>query len=92
VPFETPADLTDHFDKHRGEFGALTEADYAALAEAFCCGSLGAHTEEHVRTTDGAILRYNRVTNEFGVLGSDGYIKTYFKPSAGRGYYQRKCV
>jgi pyocin large subunit-like protein len=92
VPFETPDFLTDHFNKHKAECGTTTEGEYAALAEAFCCGASDANTEEYVRTTDRAVLRYNRVTNEFGVVGNDGYIKTYFKPRAGRRYFLRKCV
>ena len=27
------------------------------------------------------LVRYNPFTNELGVLGSDGYIKSYFKPA-----------
>jgi pyocin large subunit-like protein len=92
VPFETPALLTDHFTKHGAEFGAADENDYLARADAFCYGQLDAHTEEHIRTTDGAVLRYNNLTNEFGVVGSDNFVKTYFKPSAGRRYFLRKCV
>ena len=92
MPFETPALLTDHFDKHKDEFGVTTEEEYAALAEAFCYGAINPSVEVHVRTTDGATLRYNNATNELGIIGRDNFIKTYFKPSAGRRYFLKKCV
>ncbi len=72
--------LTEKFDKHvilQGEFpGVITEAEYFKLADDFCGGVKEANTQEHIRSYDGAVLRYNKTTNEFGIVGSDGFIRT----------------
>lgn len=90
--FETSAELTDHFVKHRAEFGVSTKEDYEALADAFCGGPRDASTQECSRRRDRAILRYNPVTNEFGVLHTNNYIGTYFKLSRGIRYFQEQCT
>jgi hypothetical protein len=92
--FGTPADLADHFQKHRVEVGATSEAEYEAKAAAFLGGQRGQHTLQCTRK-DGALLRYNPITGEFGVL-ANGLIKTYFKPFMGRPamaahYFQVEC-
>lgn len=95
--FQNEADeLGEHFDKHvirQKEFPHITtENEYLEEADLFLGGAKNTDTEEHIRTTDGALLRYNRKTNVFGVLGSDGYIRTYYKPSSGEKYFRRNCV
>ena len=39
---------------------------------------------------DGDFLYYDTETNEFLVLSTDGYIRTFFKPSAGLDYWERQ--
>lgn len=77
--FESSANLTKHFILHGWEFGAMTEAEYERLADNFLSGPKGTDTLE-CRRGNGDRLRYNPVTNEFGVLRRDGVIRTYFKP------------
>ncbi len=88
-------ELGDHFDKHvirQREFpGVTTKEKYLELADTFCGGAMDSNTQEHIRSYDGAIIRYNTVTNEFGIVGVDGYIRTYYKPSAGERYFRRQC-
>jgi len=87
--------LGEKFDKHvtnQNEFPHITtEDEYLDAADSFCGGAMDANTEEHIRSYDSARIRYNRVTNEFGIVGADGYIKTYYKPSAGERYFRRQC-
>lgn len=90
--FENSALLSDHFRKHRHHFGCTTEAEYETMADEFCGGVMDANTQEHIRSYDGAVLRYNTATSEFGIVGSDNFIKTYFKPSQGIRYFTRKCL
>lgn len=94
--FVDAATLTHKFDKHvilQGEFpGVTTEAEYFTLADEFCGGARDANTQEHIRSYDSAVLRYNRITNEFGIVGNDGFIRTYYKPTAGERYFIRNCV
>ncbi len=89
-------ELNDHFTKHvlvQGDIvGVTNETEYLELADNFCGGVRDANTDEYIRSTDGAILRYNRITNEFGIVGSDGFIRTYYKPSAGERYFRRQCI
>lgn len=33
---------------------------------------------------------YIEATNEFVVVSTDGFIRTYFKPSSGKAYYDRQ--
>ena len=40
------------------------------------------------KAKDGAIVRYNKATNDFAKAYSTG-IATYYKPSDGMKYYQR---
>jgi len=84
--------LIEHFTKHHHEFGCTTASEYESLADAFCGGPLTPSTSEHIRSYDGTVIRYNIVTNEIGFLDANGYILTYFKPSAGLKYFNRKCV
>ena len=39
---------------------------------------------------DGDYVYYLEETNEFVILSTDGYIRTYFLPSAGKAYYDRQ--
>lgn len=81
-----PPLLTDHFDRHRGEFpGITTEEEYEALADTFL-GDLTTQpgVEECIRRTNRDFIRYNTITEEFGILAADQYIRTYFKPDPGK--------
>src|SRR2546421_667632 len=75
------------FHKHvrlRQEFAYTTLDEYETNADRFLGEPLNADTEEFVKTKrDGTVgdrLRYNRVTQEFGVLGNDNVIRAYFIP------------
>ena len=39
---------------------------------------------------DGDDVYYKEDTNEFVVVSTDGYIRTYFNPDAGRKYFDRQ--
>jgi len=93
-----PAFLADHFRRHGGEFDAETPEDYEALADVFLGGSLGTETLECEKASNGDIVRYNYISQEFGVLSQHRIIRTYFKPSPRKhkfrtnlAYYQAEC-
>lgn len=75
--------LASHFAEHAAEFGFKTAAEYFGAARKF----FGGEAETVMRGTDK--LFYNEATNEFGVLGGSGNIRTYFKPTEGRAYWDR---
>lgn len=89
--FRSKSQLNQHFDKHGGEFkkdfGYKTAAEYEKGAsdvinnpKALC------KTEKE----DGDYVYYIEETNEFVILSTDGYIRTYFRPSAGIDYFNRQ--
>jgi len=43
-----------------------------------------------VELEDGDEVYYLKSTNEFVVVSTDGYIRTYFKPDDGIAYYNRQ--
>ena len=68
----------DHFQKHGSEFGAADANAYEALAIAFLTSAKSGTMEECTRT-QGDWIRFDKVSRAFGVVASDGYIRTYFK-------------
>jgi hypothetical protein len=86
--FPDRAMLLYKFDKHvtrQREFTYATADEYETHADRFLGGPRDADTEECVRTkrdgTPGDRVRYNRVTQEFGILGNDNVIRSYYIPS-----------
>jgi hypothetical protein len=81
-----PSELGDHYYRHGADFGATTMAEYAQQADNFLGGAKTGQTLERVRE-NGEIVRYNVITDEFGVIGPDGVIKSYFRPDPNRHGY-----
>jgi pyocin large subunit-like protein len=93
--FRSEGDRADHFKKHGWKVNATSPEDYEDKADRFLCGARDVQTLECTRE-DGALLRYNPVTDHFGVIGPDGFISTYFRPmlgSSARGaeYFRQQC-
>jgi pyocin large subunit-like protein len=90
--------LATHHQRHRGEFGWISEEKYAYQADKFLGSPLNVKTQFEGKRSNGDIVRYDRVTDEFGILSSDRHVLTYFKPDVrthGRAsnleYFQREC-
>lgn len=79
--------LTEHFNKHGSEFGYATKEEYQQGANNVINSSKALHKKEAEDNDD---IYYIEDTNEFVVLSTDGYIRTYFKPSGGIDYYNRQ--
>lgn len=81
--------LHSHYEKHKDEFGGnLTIDEYFRKANYLVnqvSSSVITKTEK-----DGDALFFDTLTGEFGVLSTDGYIRTYFIPEDGIDYYNRK--
>ncbi len=80
------------------EFGVATEEEYELLADTFLGAPLEQGAIECTRVSNGDIIRYNRMTDEFGVCSADGFIKTYFKPDpafhrqpTNPDYFRKEC-
>src|SRR5437868_11790145 len=67
--FITLGDLLQHFSDHGSDFTAQSPTEYELLADKFLSGCLQKGTLECIRSPSGVKLRYNTLTEEFGVLG-----------------------
>ncbi|MBP8594530.1 MAG: hypothetical protein KBI35_08970 [Ruminococcus sp.] len=83
--------LDQHFDKHGAEFaddfGYKDAEEYEKGASDVINDPDALHKTE---AEDGDYVYYIEETNEFVVLSKDGYIRTYFRPNAGKKYYDRQ--
>lgn len=78
-----------HYEKHGAEFGDITQDEYLDLANELI-NAEGENILHKTEKVDGDFLYYDTETNEFLVLSTDGYIRTFFKPSAGLDYWERQ--
>lgn len=75
-----------HYVDHGSDFGAKNSTDYCLRAKTFLNKpvTLGGDIEENQRRRGGVLVeewvRYDKITNEFAVVYTDGVICTYFKP------------
>lgn len=79
--------LEQHFEKHGMEMGFESMEAYEAAASAVVY-----HPDVLTKTEaeDGDYVYYVEETNEFVIISPDGYIRTYFNPSAGIDYFNRQ--
>lgn len=89
--FRTKKQLEQHFDKHGsefdGDFDYETPEDYESGANDVINNPDALYKTEK---EDGDGVYYIESTNEFVILSADGYIRTYFRPSAGIDYFNRQ--
>lgn len=79
--------LNEHFDKHNEDFGYADVQEYVDGANRVINDTNSLHKLE---AEDGDDVYYLEETNEFVIVSTDGYIRTYFKPSKGIDYYNRQ--
>ena len=86
--FRRKSDLTSHFEKHgkefRDDFNYKSAEDYEKGASAVINNPDALYKTEK---EDGDHVYYIEETNEFVVLSTDGYIRTYFRPTRGIDYF-----
>lgn len=89
--FRTENQLDQHFAKHgyefEGDFNYETAEDYENGASDVINNPDALYKTE---AEDGDGVYYIEETNEFVVLSTDGYIRTYFRPNAGIDYFNRQ--
>lgn len=85
--FRSEALLEEHYRKHGVEMGFATKEDYVAAANAVISSPAALHKLE---MEDGDDVYYLEATNEFVIVSTDGYIRTYFCPNDGRDYFDRQ--
>lgn len=89
--FRNKKTLNQHFEKHGGEFEG--DFDYRTPEEYEKGASDVINNSEALYKTeaeDGDGVYYIESTNEFVILSTDGYIRTYFRPNGGKSYFDRQ--
>ena len=79
--------LEDHYQKHGIEMGFSSASEYEKAASDFINNEDCLYKNEK-EDNDG--VYYLESTNEFAILSSDGYIRTYFMPDDGIDYFNRQ--
>ena len=79
--------LSQHYEKHGIDMGFSSKEAYEAAASDVINNPAALHKTEK---EDGDYVYYIEATNEFVILSTDGYIRTYFLPDAGISYYNRQ--
>ncbi len=79
--------LNQHYEKHGKEMGFSSAEEYENAAAAVPLHPDVLHKTEK---EDGDDVYYIEATNEFVVVSTDGYIRTYFLPDSGKSYYDRQ--
>lgn len=83
--------LNQHFEKHGDEF--KDDFDYSTAEEYEKGASDVINDKDALYKTeaeDGDGVYYIEATNEFVILSTDGYIRTYFRPNGGKSYFDRQ--
>lgn len=79
--------LQEHFERHGAEFGYASAEEYLAGANRVVASPEALHKLE---AEDGDDVYYLESTNEFVIVSTDGYLRTYFKPDDGKEYFDRQ--
>lgn len=79
--------LQEHFERHGAEFGYGSADEYLAGANRVVASSEALHKLE---AEDGDDVYYLESTNEFVIVSTDGYLRTYFKPDDGKAYFDKQ--
>ena len=79
--------LEQHYEKHGMEMGFESMEAYE---EAACAVIYHPDVLTKTEEEDGDYVYYVEESNEFVSLSPDGYIRTYFNPSAGIDYFNRQ--
>ena len=85
--FRSDGLLESHYEKHGIEMGFSSPEEYAAAANKVIKNQNVLHKTE---AEDGDDVYYLEETNEFVVVSTDGYIRTFFYPNDGIDYFNRQ--
>ena len=79
--------LNEHYEKHGVAMGFPSAGEYEAAAAKVVENPYALHKLE---AEDGDGVYYLESTNEFVIVSTDGYIRTYFFPEDGIEYFNRQ--
>ncbi len=87
LTFRSDALREEHYQKHGIEMGFASAKEYEKAASAVVSDSRALHKLEKEDDDD---VYYIEETNEFVIVSTDGYIRTYFYPRDGIRYFDRQ--
>ena len=87
LTFRSDSLCEEHFEKHGIEMGFSSAKEYEKAAAAVVADSRALHKLEK---EDGDDIYYIEETNEFVIVSTAGYIRTYFYPRDGMEYFERQ--
>lgn len=79
--------LNQHFEKHGKDMGFASAEEYEKAASAVVNNPDALHK---IEAEDGDDIYYIEATNEFVVVSTDGYLRTYFLPDKGIDYFNKQ--
>ncbi len=79
--------LEEHYEKHGIEMGFDSPESYEQAAAAVVANPDALYKTE---AEDGDGVYYIEDTNEFVIVSTDGYLRTYFNPTDGISYFNRQ--
>ncbi len=85
--FRNNRSLQEHYDKHGIEMGFSDAASYEKAASAVVNNPKALHK---VEKEDGDDVYYLEESNEFVIVSTDGYLRTYFEPDSGIKYFNKQ--
>lgn len=85
--FKNQDRLYEHYKKHGIEMGFASAQEYEQAASDVINNRNALNKTE---AEDGDYVYYIESTNEFVILSTEGFIRTYFLPSSGKKYYDRQ--
>lgn len=87
LTFRSKSLREEHYQKHGIEMDFASAKEYEKAAAAVVSDSRVLHKLEK---EDGDDVYYIEETNEFVIVSTDGYIRTYFYPRDGMEYFERQ--
>lgn len=79
--------LDEHFEKHGREMGFSDAKAYEEAASDVVNNPEALHKIEE---EDGDDVYYLESTNDFVIVSTDGFIRTYYRPNSGIDYFNRQ--
>ena len=77
----------EHFEKHGAEFPYNTKEEYLEGANIMLQNPDCLYKKEKEDNDD---VYFLEATGEFAIVSTDGYLRTYFKPSKGKKYFDKQ--
>ena len=88
--FRSARQFDEHFQKHGGEFGHITQDQYLHMAQELRDAPVGGSILEAIKP-GGVISRFDRSKGYFGAYNPDRTIRTFFIPNDGERYFYRQA-